>query len=183
MSALNDYVNAVERNLIGIERRKKREILRDLRTHILSMSEDLGGGEEGIENAIEELGPPEDLAKMYVGRYGMVWKELLVVVLISLGLASLSIPVIPFTTHSNPASLIFLPVLMLYIAHNGMKYGVRSALVPAVLSAILRSSLFSITLWMYPFDLIREPSMVIAVHVMSVLVIIMSLGFPVPGRE
>ena len=183
MSALNDYVNAVDRNLIGIERRKRYEILRDLRMQILSLSEDYGGGEEGIKKAMEELGPPEELAKMYVDRYGALWKDVLLATLISLGLAFLSLPVIPFTTVSNPASLLFLPALMFYIAHNGMNYGVKSALIPAISSALLRSALFSITLWMYPFDLIRNPSMVVAVHVMSLLVVIMSLGFPVPGRE
>jgi len=79
--------------------------------------------------------------------------------------------------------LLFLPVLMFYIAYNGMNFGVRSALIPAVSSALLRSALFSITLWMYPFDLMRDERLVIAVHVMSVLVVIMSLGFPVPGKE
>ncbi len=183
MSALNDYVNAVDRNLIGIERRKRREILRDVRSRILSLSEDYGGGEEGISRAIEDIGPPEALAKSYVECYGMLWKELLIVTLISIGLAFLSLPIIPFTTHSNPASLLFLPILMLYIAHNGMRYGVKSALVPALTSGILRSAMFSMTLWMYPFDLTSEPAMVLAVHVMSLLVILMSLGFPVPGRE
>jgi len=77
MSALNDYVNAVDRNLIGIERRKRYEILRDLRMQILSLSEDYGGGEEGIKKAMEELGPPEELAKMYVDRYGALWKDVL----------------------------------------------------------------------------------------------------------
>ncbi|GEM_PF-3474381 len=183
MSALNDYVNAVERNLIGIERRKKREILRDLRMQILSLAEENGGGEEGIRKAIEEIGPPEELARMYVERYGMVWKELLLVTLMSMGLAFLSLPVVPFTTHSNPSSLIFLPILMLYIAYTGMKYGAKSALIPATFSAILRSALFSATLCMFPFELASEPAMVLAVHVMSLLVVIMSLGFPIPGRE
>ena len=183
MSALNNYINTVERNLIGIEGRKKREILRDIRQHILSMAEDYGGGEKGIEKAISEIEPPEKLAKRYVERYGVKNSGLFLAVLISMGLAFLSLPIIPFTTHSNPASLLFLPVLMIYIAYNGMKYGVKSALLPATLSAILRSALFSVTLWMFPFELTSEPAMVLAVHVMSLLVILMSFGFPVPGRE
>jgi hypothetical protein len=183
MSALNDYINAVERNLIGIERRKKREILRDIRQHILSMSEDHGGGEEGVKKAISEIEAPERLAEMYVERYGLKNKGLALATLISLGLTFLTLPIIPFTTVQNPASLLFLPILMLYIAYNGMKYGVKSALIPASLSALLRSALFYITLWMFPFDLVADSRMVLAVHAMSLLVVIMSFGFPVPGRE
>ena len=183
MSALNDYINTVERNLIGIERRKKREILRDIRQHILSMSEDFGGGEEGIKKAISEIEPAEELAEKYVKRYGSGWKIVFISTIISLGLAFLSLPVIPFTTSQNPSSLFFLPVLMLYIAYNGMKYGMKSALIPALTSAAFRSSLFAVSLWMFPFDLVWDNGMVFAVHVMSLLIVLMSLGFPAPGKE
>ena len=183
MSALNDYIKKLDKNLVGLEEDKRRAILRDLNTQILKMAEEYGGGEEGMGRALSEIEPPELMAKKYVRIYGLGYSDFLLISGIALLLSTFSLSVIPFTTGQNVFSLLVLPLLALFILFVGMNWGMKAALVPALLAALWRSSIFQITLYLNPFEINATQNGVYIVHITSLLLVLMVLAFPIPGRE
>ncbi len=183
MKTLTEYVKKLDKNLVGIEEKKRKEIIRDLKVRVLEMSEEYGGGEEGIKKAIGELEPPEKLAEKYVKMYGPKRADLLHMSLISSAISIFTLPVLPFTSSQNIFSLIVIPFLALFIVFVGREYGMKTATVPALVAAVCRSSIFQITLYLYPFELKASESGIYLVHITSLLLVLMVLAFPIPGRE
>ncbi len=183
MSALNDYIKKLEKNLVGVEDEKRSAILRDIKIHIVNMAEEYGGGEEGIRKAIEELDAPEVMAKKYIRLYGLGYKDMLIISGIAVLLSTFSLSIIPFTTWQNVLSLLFLPLLALFILFVGMNWGMKAAFVPALLAALWRSSIFQITLYLNPFEINATQNGIYIVHITSLLLVLMVLAFPIPGRE
>lgn len=183
MSALNDYIKKLEKNLVGVDDEKRSAILRDIKIQIVNTGKEYGGGEEGIKKAIEELDPPEVLAKRYLSIYGLGYRDMLLISGIALLLSTLSLSIIPFTTWQNLSSLLFLPLLGLFIIFVGINWGLKAALVPALLSALWRSSIFQITLYLNPFEINATENGIYIVHITSLLLVLMVFIFPIPGKE
>ncbi len=183
MKPLTDYIKRLERNLVGIEERKRKDIIRDLKVRVLEMSEEYGGGEEGIRKAIEGLDPPEKLAEKYVSIYGPKRADLLQMSFIAISISTFTLPVIPFTSLQNIFSLLVIPILALFIVFVGRECGMKIAAVPALVAAVWRSSIFQITLYLYPFEMEAAESGIYIVHITSLLLVLMVLAFPIPGRE
>jgi uncharacterized membrane protein len=183
MSALQDYLKKVERNLVGLEDKEKRRVLKDIEIQIIKLSEEHGGGEEGIKKAIEEIGPAEKIVEKYSDMYSLGFQDYLIISGIALFLASFGLPILPFMNVQNVFSLIIVLILTLFIAFVGINWGVKAALVPGLLSAIWRSSIFQITLWMYPFEIKSTFNGTLVVHLTSLLLVIICFAFPWPGKE
>ena len=183
MSALREYLDRLERNLVGMGKKDKRRVLKDVEVQIIKLSEEYGGGEKGIVKAIEEIGAAEKIAEKYSEMYSLGLQDYLIISSIALFLASFTLPVLPFMKVQNPFSLIVILILALFIAFVGINWGVKAAFVPAIISALWRSSIFQITLWMYPFEIRSGVNGVYVVHLTSLLLVVMCLAFPWPGRE
>ena len=183
MSALREYLERIERNLVGLEEKEKRRVLKDVEIQVIKLSEDYGGGEKGILKAIEEMGPAEKIAEKYSEMYSLGLQDHLIISGIALFLASFTLPILPFMKLQNPLSLIVILILALFIAFVGINWGIKAAFVPAIISALWRSSIFQITLWMYPFEIRSSVNGIYVVHLTSILLVIMCLAFPWPGRE
>ena len=183
MSALSDYLEKLERNLVGLDGKEKRRVLKDVEIQIIKLSEDYGSGEHGIIRAIEDIGPAEKIAEKYSEMYSLGLQDYLIISSIALFLASFTLPVLPFMKVQNPFSLIVILILALFIAFVGINWGIKAALIPAVISALWRSSIFQMTLWMYPFEIRASVNGIYVAHLTSLLLVIMCLAFPWPGRE
>ncbi len=183
MSALQDYLERLRRNLVGLDRKEVRRVLRDVETQIMRLSEDYGGGEEGILRAIEEIGPAEKIAEKYSELYSLGIQDYLIISGIAVFLSSFTLPVVPFLAVQNVFSIALIVILALFIAFVGINWGIKAAFVPAIISALWRSSIFQITLWMYPFELRASETGIYIVHITSLLLVLMCLAFPWPGRE
>ena len=183
MSALNEYIKKLERNLVGVEEEKKRAILRDLNTQILRMAEEYGGDEDGVERALSEIEPPELMAKKYVRLYGLGYRDFLIMSGIALLLSSFSLSILPFTVSQNIFSILVLPLLGLFIVFVGINWGMKAALVPALLAGLWRSALFQITLYLYPFEIHATQNGIYIVHITSIVLVLMVFAFPIAGKE
>ncbi len=183
MGTLSDYLRKLEKNLVGMEEEEKKRVIKDVEAHILRMAQDYGGGAEGIRKAIEDLGPPEKIAEKYSELHSLRFQDYAVISAIALLISSFTLPIIPFTSEQNIFFLGVIIVLSAFIFFVGINWGMKAALVPSLISGIWRSSLFHITLWMYPLSLRATPTGIYVVHITSLLIVLMALVFPIPGKE
>ncbi len=183
MSALTDYLKKFERNLVGVDERKKRELVRDTERHIIAMSEEYGGGDSGISAVLKEIGPPEKLARSYVLRYAVSRRYVAGLAGVFIVISTFTLPVLPFLPSQNPGSLIILPILILMLVVTGMRYGVPVSLYAVVPAALWRSIVFQITIYLYPFGLAASQNGIYIVHLTSLILVLIPFAFPLPGRE
>jgi hypothetical protein len=115
---IDRYLAEVNFRLLGIERAKRRSIIKELKGHLaekLQSTEPLTT--EEIRKIITELGTPKELATKYKELYGYSssWKLSFIVFAVIISIFTLPI--------FELSSLIFLPIAFLWIVYISLKTG------------------------------------------------------------
>ncbi len=136
-----EYLKSVRRALWKINKKKREEILLELRGEI----EDRLENGEKIEDILRDMPDPRRLGREYLDIYGASITLKIVLVLISAIISVFTLSVIPFTQilfYEAPGILIILAILLFYISQN---FGWRTGLIAGMIVAILRFTLIYIT--------------------------------------
>ena len=162
-----EYLKRIRRALWGIDKRKREEIVLELKSEI---DERLSSGEK-FEKIILDLPQPEELRREYEEIYGssMMVKSLFVI--FALVLSIFSLPVIPFTSwlfYGAPAILAILAIFLFYISsHFGMYTG--------FLASSLSASLRFILIYLTSLSISLENGTVISEGITSLIILLIPL--------
>ncbi len=136
-----EYLKSVRRALWKINKKKREEILLELRGEI----EDRLENGEKIEYILRDMPDPKKLGREYLNIYGASIKLKMTLVLISAIISVFTLSVIPLTQilfYEAPGILMILALLLFYISQN---FGWRTGLIAGIVAAILRFTLIYIT--------------------------------------
>lgn len=140
----DEYLAKVSRYLVGMDPKVKKDVIEELRSHILDLTQELGGD---VDRAVSQMHSPREVATRYkeVYGYGRAFKALFV--LFGCMMAILTLPVLPFLGEDITAplwiSVIFLIALALFLIWTSIKAGKFVGLAAGVGAFLFRTLLFS----------------------------------------
>jgi len=162
-----EYLKRIRRALWSIDRRKREEIVLELKSEI---DERLSSGEK-FEKIILDLPQPEELRREYEEIYGSSMRVKSLFVIFALVLSIFSLPVIPLTSwlfYGAPAILAILAIFLFYISSH---FGISTGFLASSLSASLRFVLIYLT----SLSISLENGTVISEGITSLIILLIPL--------
>lgn len=172
---IENYLKEVNFYLLAVKRGKRKEILNELRSHLLEKAQSFGKlNPENIRKALEELGSAKEIASKYKELYGYssawVCGFALAAGLISL----LTLPALEL------CSTIFLPLAFLYIVYVSLVAGGKAGFVAGSVCGLTRVVALGFLLKFYP-DIYTIQSSLIVISAFIFVSIVMALLGYLPG--
>jgi len=137
MTPIDDYLDRVSRGLTGMEPAVRRDILRELRSHLADAA-----AEADEARAVSAAEPPKQVAARYkqLYGYGTAYRSIFVAIA-----AALAVPTLPLLVYTEvlprTASLVavgFLVLLVAYLIGVAVRAGSRIGLVAGVAACLSR---------------------------------------------
>jgi hypothetical protein len=158
----------------------KREIIAELRAHILDSAEELGDvNEANAIQILEKMDSPKKIAHDYKKIYGYATSFKILFIIIAGAIASLTLPIVPEVQNLDIIAAFFLPVLIIYLVVISLKAGKMVGLACGVVSMISRFAVLSLSYSLYQKDIVLDSSAIIIFIITSVVLVL--IGY-LPGE-
>ncbi|MEW6070861.1 MAG: hypothetical protein AB1485_09610 [Candidatus Thermoplasmatota archaeon] len=172
---IENYLKEVNFYMLVVKKKKRKEILEELRTHLLEKTRSFGNlNAENVNRAIKELGSPKELASNYKELYGYSASWILGFAVFASFISLLTLPALEFI------SAVFLPLAFLYIIYVSLVAGRKAGLVIGSVCGTVRVVALSLLLAVYPRVYTIQTPLVTICAFVFVSVIMALLGY-LPG--
>lgn len=145
MTRVDSYLREVDARLVGVDRRVREDIVRELRGHLADAVEANGGNRAA---ALVEMGPAREVARRYKDLYGYGRLVKVVFGIVAVLLAVPTLPVLAaFTEDTRIPDLLAVPavaVLAVYLIWVSVRAGSRVGLLAGLAAAAGRTAVLGI---------------------------------------
>lgn len=145
LDLIEQYLSKVDFHLIGMAKNVRKDIVAELKVHILDSVKELGGlSEENVQSAISKMADPKEIAARYKQIYGYAQSFKILFAIGGFLLAILTLPVLPafegYIYIPMGISSFLLVLVIFYLIYVSIKAGKMVGLAVGIVSSLSRIS-------------------------------------------